>query len=49
MEIEAADQPIATLHVPLDSAGKTIHVILEITDDGDPPLTSYRRFVLSIN
>ena len=49
VQIEDADQAVATLHVPQDTAGKTIHLILEITDDGDPPLTSYRRFVLQVD
>ena len=31
------------------AAGKTILVILEITDDGVPPLTNYRRFVLQVD
>ena len=46
VQIADDDQAIATLHVPPDAVGKTIHVILEVTDNGDPPLTSYRRFVL---
>jgi hypothetical protein len=33
---------------PSDAAGKTIHVILEIKDDGLPPLTSYRRIVIEM-
>ncbi len=28
--------------------GKTIHVILEVTDDGDPPLTRYQRMIFTI-
>jgi hypothetical protein len=35
-----------TVSVPADSAGKTIHVICEVTDAGTPALTSYRRIVL---
>jgi len=31
-----------------DEPGKTIHVILEVTDDGTPPLTRYRRIVFTI-
>lgn len=38
----------ATLNVPADAAGKTIHVLLEATDDGSPPLTRYRRLVLTV-
>ena len=33
--------------VPSDASGKTIHLILEITDNGIPALTSYRRIVIS--
>jgi hypothetical protein len=36
----------ATLSVPADAAGKEIHVVLEATDAGDPPLTRYRRAVV---
>jgi hypothetical protein len=28
--------------------GKTIHVILEVSDDGSPSLTRYRRIVFTI-
>jgi hypothetical protein len=37
----------ATLAVPDDAAGKTIHVILEVMDGGVPALTRYRRVVLT--
>ncbi len=37
-----------SLLAPSDAAGKTIHVILEIKDDGLPPLTSYRRIVIEV-
>jgi hypothetical protein len=33
------------INVPNDSAGKTFHVICEITDNGVPKLTSYRRII----
>jgi hypothetical protein len=48
IQIEHADGVTATVHVPADSAGETIHVILEVTDDGTPPLTSHRRIVLRV-
>ena len=38
----------ASLAVPTDASGKTIHVILEILDDGNPQLTAYRRIVISV-
>lgn len=31
--------------VPADAAGKTFHVICEVTDNGTPNLTSYRRII----
>jgi hypothetical protein len=46
--LEYATARQATLHVPADAAGKTIHVILEVTDDGVPPLTAYRRVVVTV-
>jgi hypothetical protein len=35
------------LEVPVDAAGKSIHVILEVTDDGEPALTRCRRVVVT--
>lgn len=35
------------IDLPIDSAGKTIHVICEVTDNGEPALTSYRRFIIT--
>ena len=40
-----SDSNRATVEVPTDSAGKSFHVICEVTDDGTPPLTSYRRII----
>jgi hypothetical protein len=39
--------PEARLEVPNDAKGRTIHVILEVTDEGEPALTRYRRIVVS--
>jgi hypothetical protein len=30
-------------------AGRTIHVVLEVTDGGAPPLTRYRRVVVTVS
>lgn len=38
----------ATVAVPRDASGRTIHVILEVTDSGKPQLTAYRRVVLTV-
>lgn len=35
----------ATVEVPDDSAGKSFHVICEVTDSGAPRLTAYRRII----
>jgi hypothetical protein len=34
--------------LPEGAAGKTIHVILEATDGGEPALTRYRRAVIRV-
>ena len=39
-----------TMQVPADAtAGQMIHLILEVTDDGTPPLTRYQRVVVSVS
>ena len=44
--IRGADGSEAVVTVPQDAAGRTIHIILEATDDGRPPLAGYRRAIL---
>jgi sialidase-1 len=44
--LENADKSNAVLRVPKDAGGKTIHVILEVTDCGSPCLAAYRRVVV---
>jgi hypothetical protein len=34
-----------TVEVPDDTAGKSFHIICEVTDNGTPNLTSYRRII----
>jgi hypothetical protein len=48
-QIDAARTANATVHVPKEAAGRTIHVILEVTDDGEPSLTAYRRVILNVS
>ncbi len=36
----------ATLEVPTKARGRLIHIILQVTDNGSPPLTRYRRIVV---
>jgi len=47
-KIEQSDEAEARLRVPRVSEPQTIHVILAVTDDGDPPLRSFRRLVASV-
>lgn len=44
--ISGRDTSRAAIAVPSDAAGKSIHVICEVTDDGTHNLTSYRRLIL---
>jgi hypothetical protein len=48
IDIPSADSEKITLKIPADSAGKTIHLICEVSDNGEPPLTSYRRIIVKI-
>lgn len=48
--VEIADStfPYPEIYIPNDASGKTIHVICEVSDDGSPSLTSYRRIILNV-
>ena len=48
VQIEDAGAAQATLLIPKDATGKTIHVVLEVTDTSQPPLTAYRRVVILV-
>ncbi len=43
----AQNGAIAEFKAP-DEPGKTVHMILEVTDSGDPPLTRYQRVIVTI-
>jgi len=47
--IQNADAAEAVVTVPEDASGRTIHVILEVTDTGKPPLVGYRRAILKVS
>jgi len=47
IEITGSDKRRAGFIVP-DEPGKTIHIILEAEDSGDPPLTRYARVIVKI-
>ena len=46
--IANSDSNRITVAVPPDSAGKSFHVICEVTDDGTPPLVGYRRVIFEV-
>ncbi|OJW19985.1 MAG: hypothetical protein BGO49_10720 [Planctomycetales bacterium 71-10] len=46
VSIEGEATAEARVAVPDESAGKEIHVILAVRDDGDPPLAAYRRVII---
>ncbi|MEQ1732005.1 MAG: nucleoside hydrolase-like domain-containing protein, partial [Vicinamibacterales bacterium] len=49
VDIEGVSTPIAHLRVPTDAkAGDTLHLILEVTDNGMPALTRYQRVILAV-
>jgi hypothetical protein len=47
VQIDTAITATPTVHVPRDSSGKEIHIIVAVTDQGKPPLTRYRRLIVS--
>ena len=50
VQIENATALIADVVVPADAtAGQTIHIILEATDNGSLPLTRYQRVILTVS
>ncbi len=48
VEIQGASAVSATLKVPEDASGTTLHLILEVYDSGEPSLYAYRRLIVSV-
>ena len=46
--INNSDSSECIVNIPSDAEGKRLHVILEVKDDGNPQLTSYRRIVINV-
>lgn len=44
-----ADGANLKINLPQESKGKNIHIILRVTDNGSPALTSYRRVILFVD
>ncbi len=49
VELFNSNTPKVKIKIPPDSKGKNFHVILNVTDDGTPKLTSYRRVLVTVN
>jgi hypothetical protein len=49
IDIEGGDSNEASFVAPTVKQASTIHVILEVKDNGDPGLYSYRRVVITVN
>ena len=47
INIENSTTANITVNVPEDASGKSFHIICEVTDNGTPALTSYRRIVIT--
>lgn len=47
IDIKGEDAESCAVEIPSDALGKTIHIILQVTDNGKPSLTRYRRAVLT--
>ncbi len=48
VEIKDSSNSKASITIPSDALNKTIHVILEAKDNGQPPLVGWRRAIISI-
>lgn len=48
IKLKGASSNICEIEIPNDSDRKNIHLILELTDNGTPRLTSYKRIVINV-
>ena len=48
-EIAGADSPKAVIEIPGDAAGRQLHLVCEVHDDGPFNLVSYRRIIISVD
>lgn len=49
VQVINGDSSDATVVIPADAAGKDIHVILTVRDEGQPPLARYRRAIIKVD
>lgn len=48
LNIQNKSSVSATLKIPQDAGGKTIHIILKIHDNGEPNLYAFRRIIVNV-
>jgi hypothetical protein len=48
VKIENERSASATISVPSNASGKSLHIILEVHDDGAPNLYAYRRVIIHV-
>ena len=48
VHIQDANSKAAHFLAPTVDASRTVHIILSVTDQGSPPLTTYRRAVVTV-
>ena len=48
VSIEGNSSALATVRVPSNAGGQSIHVILQLRDDGAPNLSAYRRVIVDV-
>lgn len=48
VKIENTDSKDCVVKIPENSYGSVVHIILEVTDNGSPSLTSYRRIIITV-
>jgi hypothetical protein len=46
--LENSSSPSTKVLIPADAVGKTIHIILELRDNGTPNLYAFRRMIISV-
>jgi hypothetical protein len=49
LQIQGENSMRASVTVPVVTRPTSFHVILEARDDGTPPLTSYRRVIVTVD
>lgn len=48
VNVVGSNEPKCSLLIPEEATGATMHLILEVTDNGSPSLTSYQRIVIHV-